>query len=389
MPVNFKSVLAALAATILCSLGTAAAASADSYVSLGDSSSTSSSSGGASMYPDLLFGGYGSFPGFGETLGADEHVALAQAGQVLAGLKAEQLPQALAAINDPDDTKAVTLAIGANDALGADDPCFGEPSGCAAWQASYDDLVAQIRNALDNDPGDEFFGLMSYYNPFRWDGSGISPEDQQHIDLMLFGANLIPDQCAVEVSTGVNDIVRQAGSKYGAVVADPYQAFLDANGSFLADSIHANAAGNAAIADAFLDPVQPVDCDPPPEPTCETDPSLCPPEPSCETDQSLCPPDPTCETDPSLCPTPKDKVAPKTRLISMKRLGRRSVAFRFRSNEAGSFRCSIDGRRFRRCASPKVYRRLTKGRHVFRVRAVDKAGNVDRSPVRRVFRIKR
>lgn len=52
-----------------------------------------------------------------------------------------------------------------------------------------------------------------------------------------------------------------------------------------------------------------------PEPTCETDSSLCPtPDPTCETDRSLCPtPDPTCETDPLLCPGPDPVVKPKLR----------------------------------------------------------------------------
>ncbi len=360
-------------------------ASADPYISMGDSTSTSTAGGDTSMYPDLLYGGYGSHPGFTATLGADQHVALAQGGQVLSGLRQVQLPAALAAINAPDDTKAVTIAIGGNDALGSEG-CFGSDEGCPAWRADFFDMVAQVRAALDNDPGEEYFGLLSYYNPFRWDGSGVSPDHQDHVDRQLFGANLTADQCPAEVSTGLNDIILQAGSEYRAVVADPYAAFLAANGSFLADPIHANAAGNVAVADAFLDPVLPIDCDPPPEPTCDTDALLCPPEPSCETDRSLCPPTPTCRTDASLCPP--DTTAPQTRIVAMKRKGKRGFTFRFRSNEAGGFRCSIDGRAFTRCRSPKIFRSLKRGRHVFRVFAVDRAGNADKTPARRTFRVR-
>lgn len=69
---------------------------------------------------------------------------------------------------------------------------------------------------------------------------------------------------------------------------------------------------------------------PEPEPTCETDPSLCPePEPTCETDASLCPvPDPTCETDSKLCPVSK---GPRLKLRKLKakparvRVGRKAT----------------------------------------------------------------
>jgi hypothetical protein len=44
------------------------------------------------------------------------------------------------------------------------------------------------------------------------------------------------------------------------------------------------------------------------------------------------------------------------------------------------FQCRIDKRKWQRCSSPKVYRHLKRGRHVFRVRSIDRAGN--RSPVR-------
>lgn len=51
-----------------------------------------------------------------------------------------------------------------------------------------------------------------------------------------------------------------------------------------------------------------------PEPTCETDPTLCEEEPTCETDPTLCEEEPTCETDPTLCeeePPPTCETDPK------------------------------------------------------------------------------
>jgi Ca2+-binding RTX toxin-like protein len=86
----------------------------------------------------------------------------------------------------------------------------------------------------------------------------------------------------------------------------------------------------------------------------------------------------------------RDTQAPRTRIRH--RPGRRvltaarfrRVVFVFRSNEPGArFRCRIDRRRFWPCRSPRAYR-LRPGGHTFRVFAIDRAGNRDRSPA--VFR---
>ncbi len=56
--------------------------------------------------------------------------------------------------------------------------------------------------------------------------------------------------------------------------------------------------------------------------------------------------------------------------------------FAFAATEPGArFECSLDGRAFASCSSPIVYIGMTAGRHVFSVRARDRAGNVDASPV--------
>jgi hypothetical protein len=51
------------------------------------------------------------------------------------------------------------------------------------------------------------------------------------------------------------------------------------------------------------------------------------------------------------------------------------------------FECSLDGRRFRACRSPVVYRGLKAGRHRFAVRAIDARGRADRTPARRAFTV--
>jgi hypothetical protein len=91
-------------------------------------------------------------------------------------------------------------------------------------------------------------------------------------------------------------------------------------------------------------------------------------------------------------PTTSDTRPPNTRIRGgPRRVTRsRSATFRFVSTEAGSrFQCKLDRKPFRRCRSPKRYRRLRPGRHIFRVRAVDRAGNVDRTPAVRRWRIRR
>jgi CSLREA domain-containing protein len=85
-----------------------------------------------------------------------------------------------------------------------------------------------------------------------------------------------------------------------------------------------------------------------------------------------------------------DRKPPRTRVLRQpRRVPEGGVArFVFASNEAGSsFECRLDGSRFRACKSPKRYRGLRPGKHVFRVRAIDAAGNVDRTPVRRRFEV--
>lgn len=95
-------------------------------------------------------------------------------------------------------------------------------------------------------------------------------------------------------------------------------------------------------------------------------------------------------------PVQPDCTAPNTRLAKPRikkanpriRRSRGRARFRFSATEPGStFRCKLDSGRFRPCVPPKTLRGLRRGRHVLQVRATDKAGNTDRSPARRVFRI--
>jgi Ca2+-binding RTX toxin-like protein len=94
-------------------------------------------------------------------------------------------------------------------------------------------------------------------------------------------------------------------------------------------------------------------------------------------------------------PPRPDMRPPRTRITTHPRTllwttgGTRKVAFRFSANEnRARFRCKLDRQRFRSCRSPRVYR-LKPGRHAFRVFAIDRAGNRDRTPVLIRLRIRR
>lgn len=85
----------------------------------------------------------------------------------------------------------------------------------------------------------------------------------------------------------------------------------------------------------------------------------------------------------------KDKAAPQTTILKKKVKGR-TAKFKFVSSEAGSiFECRLDKKKFKPCRSPKKYKRLKPGKHVFEVRAIDAAKNKDKTPAKRRFRISR
>src|SRR4029079_196577 len=56
------------------------------------------------------------------------------------------------------------------------------------------------------------------------------------------------------------------------------------------------------------------------------------------------------------------------------------VVFVLAANEPAVFQCSLDGVAYTACVTPVTYTGLAAGRHLFAARAVDAAGNVDRTP---------
>jgi regulation of enolase protein 1 (concanavalin A-like superfamily) len=84
----------------------------------------------------------------------------------------------------------------------------------------------------------------------------------------------------------------------------------------------------------------------------------------------------------------EDTEAPDTRIHAGPRGPGKtnSATFRFSSTEENStFECSLDGAAFSPCSSPATYTDLARGKHRFRVRATDAAGNTDPTPATRVW----
>ena len=88
-----------------------------------------------------------------------------------------------------------------------------------------------------------------------------------------------------------------------------------------------------------------------------------------------------------------DTQAPDTQITKApkRRTRDRTPTLRFDAvgETAVSFECSIDKDPFSPCQSPITTRKLSYGRHSFKVRSVDAAGNADASPARAKFRVVR
>lgn len=85
-----------------------------------------------------------------------------------------------------------------------------------------------------------------------------------------------------------------------------------------------------------------------------------------------------------------DKTPPQTKIdkAPKKKSQSRTARFKFESDEPGStFQCKLDRKPFGACESPKRYRGLKPGKHVFEVRAIDPAGNADASPAKMKFTV--
>jgi Ca2+-binding RTX toxin-like protein len=122
--------------------------------------------------------------------------------------------------------------------------------------------------------------------------------------------------------------------------------------------------------------------------------SFRPPDTPPDPDPAL-PAPPQATAPPALRPPPRaDRTPPTTRLrrhppaLLFSSGSRPRAAFAFAASEPGArFRCRLDRQPFRPCRSPRAYL-VSPGQHIFRVFAIDAAGNRDRSPALFRFRVR-
>ena len=68
----------------------------------------------------------------------------------------------------------------------------------------------------------------------------------------------------------------------------------------------------------------------------------------------------------------------------------RTPTFKFKSSQGNSsFRCKIDGKGFAKCTSPETLKKLSFGKHTFKVFATNNLGGTDKSPDKLKFTVKK
>ncbi|HEX6986875.1 MAG TPA: hypothetical protein VF170_15975 [Planctomycetaceae bacterium] len=85
-----------------------------------------------------------------------------------------------------------------------------------------------------------------------------------------------------------------------------------------------------------------------------------------------------------------DRKSPKTRITKAppRKTKKETLRIAFKASERGSsFKCRLDGSKWRPCSSPKKLKNLDRGKHVFQVSATDPAGNTDPTPAKARFKV--
>jgi len=353
---------------------------------------------------------------------------------LLAGLEGEDV---LLAPSFPASTSVVVLGNEEGDALtggGTEDSLVDGAGADVVSAAGGDDALPNNGGAdqLKAGAGEDLFISNAVCDGDVLDGEA----DRDNANWANFGTGV-----TIDVTQHAAGLIGSQGEPHCAAASDltTLQAIEDVEGTNVGDNLRGDAADNQLLGragpDNYLagagndlllvnsgdsDPTVEcgegfdtalVDFDPPysdgPPVDCESTeerapnsfrPPDTPPEPETEPETETEPPPPV----PSpLAPSPPppvavrqpDRIAPLTRLahhpprVLLAFGPRRRVTFAFAGSEPGTrFRCRLDRGRFHPCGSPRAYR-VSLGRHVFRVFAIDAAGNRDDSPALFHFRL--
>ncbi len=237
---------------VACSGDAPALPAGNAYLALGDSLGTGvgASDPGTRGYVPLVTNRLG-----GSAKGI-QLVNLSVSGETSVSLVADggQLAKAIDEINkrknDGDDANNVgliTLDIGGNDVAALIPACrAGFSPECvqsvgttlAAFTANFDGALGQLRQAAG---ADTTIVVMTYFNSLAHPDCPSSAVAELG-EAVIEGGGQLP--------AGLNDIVRSTAAKYSAKVAETHGQLgaTELNG----DCLHANDAGHAKIADAFV-----------------------------------------------------------------------------------------------------------------------------------------
>jgi Ca2+-binding RTX toxin-like protein len=353
---------------------------------------------------------------------------------VLAGLDGED---SLTASGFPETTSIVVLGGNGGDSLtgGATEDALVDGGGDDLVDAAGgDDAVPnnEGKDSLHAGPGEDLFISNSVCNGDLLDGGG----DRDNANWANFGSAISIDmgarkaglvgpagspQCPsaslltsmeaiedIEGTNGNDTLVGDAGENQ--LLGRPgHDSYFAAGGN---DSILANSGDEDVVVDCgegfdtaqvdhpeYNDPA-PVDCEaiherdpnsfrppdtpPNPNPPAEEAPAAASPPPA----PPLRPSNPSKKGVPDLDP-PRTTILHRPPAVLFASGPRRAAKFFFAASERGAtFRCRIDRSPFIPCRSPRLYR-LAPGRHAFRVFAIDRAGNRDRTPAVLRVRVRR
>src|SRR5215210_4855609 len=143
---------------------------------------------------------------------------LAVPGETSSSMRSNgQLGAALAAIGEASDTRALTLGIGGNDGGSGQCPAGYNAAPCQ-FKDNYTAIVRALRSALDDDPGDETFEVLQYYNP----SAGTGSSEERLYEFALLGSDGKIDCSGSGYAVGLNDHIAYIGKAYGAVPIDAH-----------------------------------------------------------------------------------------------------------------------------------------------------------------------
>jgi len=177
--------------------------------------------------------------------GVTEVLNLSLAGATAADLKDTKLGPAVAAINAPSDTKAITVDIGLNDIL-RDPNCPTANASTCRFADSLRAILTALNTALSSDPGGATVQANEYYNP------AIGTPNASATRQLLLGSDGKIDCSGTGATLGLNDLIHCISIEQRAKPIDLLPIFDAAGEAFLAsDHLHPNDAGHLAIAKAF------------------------------------------------------------------------------------------------------------------------------------------